>query len=268
MATNPPSDSPDWTGIPGALRYLGTINMTGSGPLVGSLAVAPASYDYSIVVIALGSPASGTGIASVAVHNNLQGFDTDRWHPYQTGSYQSEPFTAFIAAAIPGTWQIDAAIDSAAGSTWQLYVFASPVVPLSRVVANGRGLLVIENGVGSRRPYDQVSTNAPGAAVRSTLTLPAIAGSQWIVDFAAFRLMGRGAADIVLARITDGGVPIYQQRMTVTATVGDKDENIVGPNAGIPISVGAAGVVEFSAAPAAGNFEVTNVGAYLYLPPI
>jgi hypothetical protein len=66
--TFPPSDSPDWTGIPGALRFLGSIDLAGTGGLVqGDLDFAPASYDGAVYVIPTGDPQSTDHSARIAL---------------------------------------------------------------------------------------------------------------------------------------------------------------------------------------------------------
>lgn len=268
MPTLAPSDSPDWTSIPGGLRYLGSIDASGTGPIAASLVVAPTSYDYSLVIIPVGSPASTTSLATITVINTTGNVITDSWSYAADGKGTNSPFVAFIAAAIPGSWEVRAAIDSASGSTWTLYVFAAPALQVQRVVAGGRGLLVLQNGIGPRRPYDQQSQATPAAAAQASITFPAVAGAQWIIDHAHWRLVGRGTADLKSAQITDGGTIIAATRLQVTATVGSTDEWKIGPEAGVPISVNAIGKVEFSAAAAALNFETVTAGGYLYVPPV
>jgi hypothetical protein len=52
--------------------------------------------------------------------------------------------------------------------------------------------------------------------------------------------------------------------MSVTATVGVLDEHVMGPMGGYRSAPGNALVVDFAAAPAAGNFQVISAGAYQY----
>lgn len=264
--TLPPSDSPDWTGVPGGARFLGSIDMTGTAASKNvTLNFAPASYDGAVYVISTGNPFSPSGIANVKVVNNDNTATLVDADMYAQGAWLAEPLAAFVSAAMGASWAVNASVDQPTASTWKLWVFAVPSYPGARIVRDQSPLLVVQTGAWARVAYSSQLRSTPAAGAIATVTFAATADRRWVLDHASFRLMGRGTADIQTAQLTDGGVAFYQQRMSVTATSGVLDEHIIGPNAGYSAAIGAALGVTFAAAPAAANFEVISAGAYQLL---
>lgn len=268
--TFPPSDSPDWTAIPGALRYLGSIDMTGTyASKTGVLAVSPASYDGAIVVIPLGSPASSSFQAELDLTNTTLGFATDLMQFYDTGQYLAEPFVAFIAAVIPGTWQVQSNVLNAAGSTWVLYVFAAPSFPLSRIVRDNKPLLVSSQGqhmsvsTGPHQPYDAQGQAGPAANTAATVTFPATANKRWTLDFALGEIFAvAAAAGSCSFTISDGAATIFSHPLEIPAAANQADRQAIGPGLGLTGSYNTAMTVTVPAAGAGVSGRVT-AGAYL-----
>jgi hypothetical protein len=249
------------------MRYLGTIDMTGGPGLInGSLSFSPASYDAAIYVFPTGIPDDRDLQTLVTLENVTLGAILATSSFYRQGEYMDDTFVGFVSAAMGASWRVNASITDANGSSWRLYVFAAPSYPLSRVVRNQLPLLVRQLGVPRRMEYADQVGSATAAGVRNVVTFAADANGilGWILDHAAWRLMGRGTAEIGLARVLDGGAVAYTQRMSVTATTGVLDEHVLGPMAGYRSAPGNALVVDFAAAPAAANFQVISCGAYQY----
>lgn len=263
--TLPPSDAPDWTGIPGGVRYLGMLDMSGTNvQILGNFTFSPASYDGAIYVIPTGSPNSSAEWAVVTMSCNTLSVLLHQANYYEAGRYLADPFVGFVSAAMGAAWEVDAVINNATASDWKLYIFAAPSFPLSRIVRDQLRLLVSMNGTPAHNPYPTFGNSAPAAGVRASVVFPAVLGQRWVLDHAAWRLMGRGAADIQLARVLDGAAVMYSERLSVQALVGDRDEHIAGPLVGYNNTPGNTMTVEFAAAPGAANFEVINAGAYLW----
>lgn len=265
--TFPPSDAPDWTGIPGGARYLGTLDMSGTYVSKNAnLAFAPASYDGAVYVISTGDAHSSTLSARVVVANNDQSISLTDQDMYGQGEFMTEPVVAFVSAALGTNWEVDAHADGGVASDWHLWVFAVPSYPGSRIVHDQRPLLVRQNGVPYRQLYSDKAFHTPGVTTRATITFAADPNGVlgWVVDEASWTHIGHGAAGSVIARILDGATVIWQQRLQVGATDGDRDRYVMGPLAGYSSAPGNSLTVDFSAAPAAGNVEAVAAGAYQY----
>lgn len=259
-----PSDAPDWTSIPGGARYLGTLDMTGTyGLRQLNLDFAPGSFEGAIYVLQTGGPNSTSHSASISVQCLAPAITSAFQDVYASGSERIDPLVAPVSPIVGLTWRVQATASNASSSTWALYVFAIPAYPMARIVHDQVPFLVEQRGIPRRVPYDSQQRVLPGAGVQAIVTFAATANFRWILDHASFRLMGRGTADIVIAQLLDGAAAFYNQRMSVNATTGDRDEHVIGPMAGYSSAIGNALVVQFSAAPAAANFEVVSAGAYL-----
>ena len=259
-----PSDSPDWTGIPGGLRYLGTIAMHGNGLVQGQLFFTPSSYDGAIYVIQAGAPNSDDHDAVITLICNTVVATTAIQQTYQQDDFQSDPFVGFVSRELGPGWSVTAQIVNATNSSWDLYVFAAPTFPLAKVVRGGIAFQTMQAGVSRREPTDDERFHTPGVTTLATITFPATTGYGWVLDHASWTHIGHGTAGSVIARILDGATVIHQQRLQVGATDGDRDRYSVGPSAGYASAIGASLTVDFSAAPAAGNVEAVAGSAYKY----
>lgn len=264
--TFPPSDSPDWTGIPGALRYLGSIDMSASlpGDVTGTLAVEPASYDGSIYVVALGDPGSTSGSATVELDNFPSGAYTNLVDYYRTGSYKAEQFTAFINAAIGGTWQITAFIAQTGGSDWQLFVFAAPAPNAVQIAAQTAPLLVRLQSI-MPTEVDSALFHAPGAATQAVVTFAAVPDRRWLLAYATWTL--RSSAAVATAqtnRVSSAALGgLYASVLSIPATANAIDRETIGPDAGIAGYFNDALTVDFQAAGPANTIERISAGAWL-----
>lgn len=266
--TFPPSDSPDWTAIPGALRYLGTIDMTGTGAdLTGSLVVSPASYDGVIYVLAFGDPGSDSGNATVRLDSSLMAGFTSRMNYYRTGGFQPEVFTAFINAAIGGTWTVAAEILNANGSTLELFVFAAPGPNAVQLAGQAAPLLVHPQSV-HRRPVDSALFHSPAAATLATVTFPATANQRWVLAYATWTLRNTAAVvGVASSQVHTASLgALYQSVLSIPAVADSIDREQFTGGGGISSDFNDALIVDFAAAGPASTVERISAGAWL-LPP-
>jgi hypothetical protein len=267
--TFPPSDSPDWTGIPGALRYLGSIDMSASlpGDVTGTLDVTPASYDGVIYVVATGDPNSVVGNATVELDHLPDGAFTNLVGYYRTGLYKPEVFSAFINAAIGGTWQVQANIIQTGGSDWTLYVFAAPA-PNSVLISPTQGPILVQGVPMYPRDPDAYLTSAPAAATRAVVTFAAVPNQRWVLNQAIWTY--RSAAAVASAqtiRVTSAAAgDRYVSVMSIPATANAIDREQIGPGVGIAGTFEDNLTVDFQAAGPANTFERISASAWL-LPP-
>lgn len=271
--TLPPSDSPDWTGVRGGLRYLGNIALAGIGLHNGTLDFTPASYDGAVYLVCLGDVVNGGHLDAVSVKELASGLVT--FGPAgMTGG--DDPSVAFVARVLGSAWRVTAQV------TWPgvggpyaatLYVFAvpnypgvslnKPINPFPVTVSGFTASYASVIQDSSRAALGQSAQSiVPAAGTRAAVTFAGVALQTWILDSFSCRIMGRATADIQTARVTLAGAAALQHRMSVTATLGDKDEWTMGPGLGLAAPLGQALVVEFAAAPAAANFETVNAIAF------
>ena len=267
--TFPPSDSPDWTGIPGALRYLGSIDMSASlpGDVTGTLDVTPASYDGVIYVVATGDPNSAVGNATVELDHLPDGAFTNLVDYYRTGLYKPEVFSSFINAAIGGTWQVQANIIQTGGSDWTLYVFAAPA-PNVVQVAPTQGPILVQGVPMWARDVDSALFSAPGAAIQASVTFGAVANQRWLLSYATWTLRATAAVTTAQTiRVNSAALGgLYASALSIPATNGAIDRETIGPGAGIAGFYNDALTVDFQAAGPANTVERISAGAWL-LPP-
>src|SRR5216117_4042265 len=127
--TLPPSDSPDWTAIPGAMRYLGNIALAGVGHQVANLAFTPASYDGAVYLVLIGDPVNGGHLDKVTVSETSTGLVTFGPAPMIGGD---DPSVAFVARVLGSAWNVNADVlwpGSGGPFSATLYVFAVPNYP-------------------------------------------------------------------------------------------------------------------------------------------
>ncbi len=262
--TFPPSDSPDWTGIPGGVRYLGTINLSGTGGLIqGNLAFSPASYDGAIYVVFGGDPSSTDQDATITLTCVTLGQVISNYQYYLGALYGPDPFVGFVSAVLGANWQVAGQIVNANGSTWQLHVFAVPSYPLARIVRNQSPLPAGAIGYW-RKPYDSVLLHTPAANVLATVTFPATANRRWVLDHAVWTLRNTAAAAAAVSiEILDGAVTIWRHALTIQAVVNAVDRMVLPSELGIASTAANGLTVRFAAAGGATTVESVTAGAYL-----
>lgn len=261
-----PSDSPDWTGIPGSVRYLGLLDLTGTGGVINAqLDLTPASYDGALQVIVLGNPGSTTQDAWISLSNLDGPWSWGSFPLYKAGRLDTQPVVVPISRAVGPSWRLAAAAYNAVSSTLQLQVFAIPSYPTVRVVDDGQPILTTARGA-YRQPYWSVLNAAPNAGILASVTFAAVNGWRWILDHAVWTLSnGAGAA-------TGGSIAQYSSTSLGTVQVGRLSVPavantlgppvILGPDAGVIAAAGEALTVGMPAL-VGGLFQTVWAGAYL-----
>lgn len=265
-----PSDAPDWSGIPGGLRLLGSISVTGNGLQTGTLDFTPATYDGSVYIV------PDSSLETTARPNNLYVENLDTGAATLNGNNldaTDPPLAAFVARALGPSWRVTAQIAfSAAGpaefATW--YVFAVPafplVVPMNAATPFRVNIAAADGTDGVRmipRPVDDQRFNAPGANTQAVLTFPATAGFRWVLAWAHWELhCTAAAAGSGTPRVLDGGTQIFTSALLIPA-VANSLSALVLPWAGLRSTSGAALVVDFAAAGGVNTSERVSAAAYL-----
>lgn len=270
-----PSDSPDWTGIPGSMRFLGLITVTGNGLQTGSLPFTPATYDGAVVLV--GDPAQTGGAAD----NTLTVINLDTG-AVTLGSAQlainDPPMAAPVARVLGPSWEVRADVFlSGVGppETWHLYVFAVPDYPLVvmqqainafRVDIAAASSLV---GVPMRgQPVDSQQVAAPAGGAQATITFPAFSSSQgrWVLDLATWSIHNSAATALAsTAQVLDQANPIYQNVLAILPTSGSVDRLTIGPGTGLVSQIGNDLVVRFAGVGVANTFQRISASAHLII---
>lgn len=120
-----PSDSPDWTTIPGAGRFLGKITLTLPAPgiVTAGISFVPASYDGAIVLVTdwQSTPTDWIG-PTIVFENTTSTFvlDVTQW------SQDLGPLVAPVSLAVGADWRVLVSLNGSAPETAHVWVFAVP----------------------------------------------------------------------------------------------------------------------------------------------
>lgn len=271
-----PSDSPDWTGIPGSMRYLGAVSVTGTGIVANSLAFTPASYDGAIYIVQDYNLTGSLYPKLVGVSEVSTGVQTLNAARPVAGD---PPLVAFVSRVLGASWVVSVQADFTGTvppvtATW--YVFAVPTYPLVElaqpvnplyvdVKAQSAAALTIVQDASAAFAGATAQLAIPAAGVKATTTFAAVSGFVWVVDSFSIRLLGRGTAEVLTVFIQSATAGfIWENRLSVGAVAGDHDEWTMGPGLGLTANIPTdALTVAFALAPAAANFQTVNVNAYL-----
>jgi len=250
-------DAPDWSAYAfGSLRYLGELTCTNSVPVTQSFAIQP--NDRSLYVM---SDVSLSEQAQAWAVGDTSGITTPfalfgSWPPFAGTSPGALPVSASLDPTATVHWLVNTPV-----ITRHLWVFAStdppPVVNIGQGVTATVAFGTIQpvNAMPSVPPSFAQGNSEPAAGAQATLTIAGVVGQKVMVDEAVFRLLSRGTADILNASMSSAGAGTRQRRCQVTATTGNTDELAMHGYLG---ASGANVVVQFTGAPAAGNFEVID----------
>lgn len=265
-----PSDAPDWSGIPGGLRYLGALTLTGNGQQDGTLAFTPATYDGAVYIVLDQSADGAAALNSIFVLNT----DTGTATLIAELRNNDPPLTAFVARVMGASWEVRAEVFlSVVGpaETWRAHVFAVPAFPLAVIQqpTNPLNVDIAEQSwsglrVGPREGYVQYAHHRPAAATRATATFIGIPDFAWCLDLAEWTIRNNAAAaNQVGYNVKDGGVAIWSGVIVIPAIVNSSDRVTLGPQLGIRAAIGNDLTIDFDIAGPAGTFEEVQGAAYL-----
>jgi hypothetical protein len=265
-----PSDSPDWSGIPGSLRFLGTMALAGIGNQTQVLPFTPTSYDGAIYVM-FDASASGAGSTKALdvlnVDTGAFSLANQNWLP------GDPPVAAPVARVLGPNWQVQlSALFPSVGGPYAVtaFVFAVPSFPLAVIQQPENPLNVNLAAVasvyvpgGPRQPYDSMLQDAAGAGVAASVTFPAVGAHRWLVDVAEWSFLTQAATSTTPSiAIVDGATNRFLTTLGVPATIGAQDKLVLGPGLGYVGSFGGAVTVAFLSPTPAGGLERVNAAAY------
>src|SRR3954471_22874139 len=115
-----PSDSPDWSGIPGAMRFLGTIVLTGTGFVLGALTFTPTNYDGALYLVKSTIDTGDAYPSTVAVQEDGIPLLTLNGAAFAAND---PPVVAFVSRVLGASWRVlaDASFPAVGGpftTTW------------------------------------------------------------------------------------------------------------------------------------------------------
>ncbi len=108
------------------------------------------------------------------------------------------------------------------------------------------------------RSWDGAGSNAPGAGLKATFTLAAVVGSRYVITMATGFIFAGAAIEADTFDLNLGALQAFAALNAWPLSV-KTGWDVLSHNG----ALGAAATVRFAAAPAAGNQQAVNIGAYL-----
>lgn len=255
-------DLPDWTVAVSNLRYLGTRHTN-----IATFDVIPTALDRAVIVKVPGSSTGGQ-TRRVTVGSSLLSVQTF------TGLVGGgQLVVGYINPDLDSTWHVD--VDSGPNGLEDWYFFADTALPVFDLIRGGQQLMAasvpvvmasdqVANVRRQVTPADSMLVSAPAAATLATVTFPATAGFRWIIDHVVWTFRTTAAATAVAGvAITAGAATLYNSALSLPATIGAIDREVLGPGAAYVGPVNTAVVVAFSGAGPANTVERVTASAYL-----